>query len=292
MTDRFERFHPLTTFIYYGGALTFLILLLHPVFLSSAFFIIIMTHFLKNKGSSLAPWLWFMLTSGFLLLLFNPLFNERGRHVLFIVFQHRFTLEAFIYGGMSALSIMGIIALFVSYNEVMTPNKILFLFSKLLPQFAVLLMLTLRFIPLMKRRTEEIIAIQTSKGVSAVNGPLRKRLAAGLLFIQALLVHSLEEAIQTAESMKARGYGSGTRSAYEYFRFKKKDGLAAFWIVGLIAVISFFRYHGAGYLTVYPRLEGWRLTTDEFYLLVLYCLYFSFPLLVNIGGAIQWRTSN
>ena len=45
------------------------------------------------------------------------------------------------------------------------------------------------------------------------------------LFIQALLVHSLEEAIQTADSMKARGYGKGKRIHTNITILKRVIGL-------------------------------------------------------------------
>ena len=82
-----------------------------------------------------------MLTTGLLILLLNPLFNERGRHVLFVFLEHRFTLEGFVYGSMSALSIIGIFMLFVSYNRAMAPNKILFFFPNFCHSLPVLLML-------------------------------------------------------------------------------------------------------------------------------------------------------
>ncbi|MGG5254339.1 energy-coupling factor transporter transmembrane component T [Neobacillus sp. SM06] len=289
MYDRFERFHPLILFIYYGGAMILFFLLLHPLFLSIAFFLVLLLHLLRDHGRSLSQWLFFMLTTGLFLFLLNPLFNERGRHVLLTIFQHRFTLEAFIYGGMSALSVMGVIALFVSYNEIMTPNKLLFLFAKWLPQFAVLLMLTLRFIPLMKKRAEDITAIQKSKGIAGADGSLRKRIETGLLFLQALLVFSLEEAIQTADSMNARGYGFRKRSSYEYFVLKKADWIAGLFLVFLFIAIAYGRVNGYGYLTVYPRLENWYLTGMDLEVLIFECLYLSFPLMVNVGRRIRWR---
>lgn len=292
MVVRFERFHPLLTFIYYAGALALFILMLHPLFLLVAFLLIIFTHIWEDRGRALRRWFFFMLTSGLVIFLLNPVFNERGRHVLFVIYQHRFTIEAFTYGMMSALSIMGIIALFVSYNEVMTPNKIQFLFSKFLPQFAVLLMLTLRFIPLMKRRAEEMVAIQASKGISALHGRLADRLKTGMLYIQVLLVFSLEEAIQTADSMKTRGYGQGKRSVYEHFSFKKKDWFAGVFLVGLFIGLAYGRYLGFGYLQVYPLLESWHLTLTDGFLLFLEFLYMGFPLIVNIGGSVRWHLSS
>ncbi|WML44204.1 energy-coupling factor transporter transmembrane component T [Neobacillus sp. PS3-40] len=293
MSNRFERFHPLVSFMFYAGSLSLLILMLHPIFLLIGFVVILAINYHDDRLSGLRRWVIFIMTTGLLIIFFNPLFNERGRHTLFEIGQHRFTVEAVTYGGMSAFSIMGVMALFVSYNEVMTPNKLLFLFSKFMPQFAILLMLTLRFIPLMRRRLAEISAIQMSKGISVRNGKWKSRVKAGMQYVQVLLTYSLEEAIQTADSMKARGYGRGKqRSSYEYFRFQKKDGIALLYLVVLFVLILIGRFLGYGLLNVYPLMESWRFTSMDTACLITYLLFLCFPLLVEMGGMNRWRISN
>jgi energy-coupling factor transport system permease protein len=289
MPNQFEQFHPLVTFAYYIGTLTLLILMMHPVFLGAAFILILAINYRQDHLSGIHRWLIFMITTGLLILVLNPLFNERGRHVLFEIGQRRFTLEAFTYGGMNALSIIGVLALFVSYNEIMTPNKLLFLFSKFMPQFAILLMLTLRFIPLMRRRLAEISVIQISKGISVTHGNWRARAKAGMQYVQILLTYSLEEAIQTADSMKARGYGQANRTSYEYFRIKKTDVLALIYLVALFGCILLGRFSGYGFLQVYPVMETWRLTNIDTATLIFYLLFMGFPLLTEIGGMFRWH---
>lgn len=291
MPNQFERFHPLVTFSFYAGALSLLIIMLHPVFLGTAIVVILAINYRQDHLNGVRRWLIFMMTTGLLIVIFNPLFNERGRHVLFEIGQRRFTLEAVTYGGMNALSIIGVLALFISYNEIMTPNKLLFLFSKFMPQFAILLMLTLRFIPLMKRRLAEISVIQMSKGISVTHGKWKGRVKAAMQYIQILLTYSLEEAIQTADSMKARGYGSGIRTSYEYFRFKKMDGLALFYLVLLFFIILNGRFSGYGFLNVYPIMESCQLTQMDTFTLTFYLLFLSFPLLTEIGGVFRCRLS-
>src|SRR5687768_7703854 len=106
-----NKLHPLTAFSYYAGSLALLILFNHPAFLLAAFGMILLVNFATDRCRGLQRWLFLMTSSGILILLLNPLFNERGRHVLFELGSHRVTLEAATLGGMSALSIMGIIAL-------------------------------------------------------------------------------------------------------------------------------------------------------------------------------------
>ena len=212
--------------------------MLHPLFLCFGFLVILTINYLHDRLIGMRNWLFFMISIVVLIVIMNPIFNERGRHVLLVIWEHRITLEALVYGGMSALSIISVMAIFISYNYIMTPNKLLFLFSKFLPQFAILLMLTLRFIPLMKRRLEEITLIQKSKGIDVTHGKWRTRARNAMLYVQALLVYSLEEAIQTADSMKARGYGIGRRSTYEFFRFRKKDTVALFILITIFVGLA------------------------------------------------------
>jgi energy-coupling factor transport system permease protein len=288
----FNRMHPLVLFTYYLGSVSLMIFMQHPIFLGAALLMIIVINFSEDKLKGLSRWLIFMLTTGMLIVILNPIFNERGRTALFEIFQHRITLEATVYGVMNALLIIGVMALFVSYNEIMSPNKLLYLFSKFLPQFAVLLMLTLRFIPLMKRRLAEISAVQSSKGLSMAHGRWTDKAKTGILYVQVLLTYSLEEAIQTADSMKARGYGHGKRSSYEFFIFKNRDLFGLLYLLVIFLLVLTGRMQGYGYLTIYPVMESVIVTPIELFILLFYLLFISFPLLVEVGGYVRWRLSN
>lgn len=289
---RFTRFHPLVSFLFYAGAVTLSILLLHPVFLLFSLVIVLLINLIHDRLAGLRRWKYFLIITFLLMTSLNPLFNQRGRHLLFAIGEHRITLEAVLYGSMNALSIITIIALFISYNVIMTPNKLLFLFAKILPQFAVLLMLTLRFIPLMRRRLEEIAIIQKSKGISVRSGNWRTRVKTAMQFVQALLTFSLEEAIQTADSMKARGYGTRTRSSYEYFRFHGPDAMAVLYLTGLFMVMIYGRMLGYGYLTVYPILEPWMFSGMDPAVFGCYVMFISFPIIVEAGERFRWPISN
>lgn len=289
MRIRFERYHPLVTFFYYAGTILLLLLMLHPIFLLFGLAYMLILNFLTDRLKGMRRWLLLIMISVFFMMFLNPLFNERGRHVLFEINDHRFTLEAFTYGGMNALSVIDVIILFVSYNVVMTPNKILFIFSKFLPQLAVLLMLTLRFIPLMRRRMEEISLIQKSKGYSTAYGKWGTKVKTAMLYVQTLVTYSLEEAIQTADSMKARGYASGKRSSYEYYRLKTHDIIALLFLSILVIHVIFGRFGGYGYLSIYPLMESWSLTGRDWQVLISFSLFLCFPIIVEAGGVFRWR---
>lgn len=289
MNSRFERFHPIVSFLFYAGAISLVIFMLHPVFLVGGLLIIITLNYIHDRLQGIKRWLIFLVVTFLVMIVLNPFFNERGRHLLFEFHQHRFTLEAVTYGGINALSIISVILLFISYNTVMTPNKLLFLFAKFLPQFAILLMLTLRFIPLMRRRLEEIAVVQQSKGLTMYQGTWKTKVKTGMMYVQTLLTYSLEEAIQTADSMAARGYGQTNRSTYEYFNFHKKDLSALLFLLAVYAVIIFYRIKGFGYLTIYPVMESWGLSIKDILTFLMYLVFLCFPIIIEAGGKFRWR---
>jgi energy-coupling factor transport system permease protein len=293
MSRRFHTFHPAIQFFYYISSIFVLMIFAHPLYLLLFLLVLLSIHWTYDRFKQLKQWKLLILTTGMFILIMNPLFNERGRHLLIEIFGHRVTMEAVVYGGMSALTIIGIITLFVSYNEVMTPNKLLFLFSKFLPQFAILLMLTLRFIPLMRRRLEEISAVQMSKGINVYEGSWKERFSKGMKYIQILVTFSLEEAIQTADSMNARNYGENKkRTTYEYFRFHRSDYYAMGCLVSLFLLILYFRFLGFGVFNIYPIMEPIYLHETEILTILLTLIYMSFPLLVDIREVIRWRIYN
>jgi energy-coupling factor transport system permease protein len=292
MNIRFSAFHPVVNFCYYTGSIALIMLLMHPILLVVALVIILAIHYFTDHFNNLKQWLFLIIITGTLIQIMNPIFNERGRHLLFSLWGHRITLEATLYGGMSALSIISIMAVFVSYNTIMSPNKLLYLFSKFLPQFAILLMLTLRFIPLMRRRLVEISEVQMSKGNRINQGPLKERISKGMLYIQVLVTYSLEEAILTADSMKARGYGHFKRTSYEYYLWRKSDKIAIIYLVVLLVATLYGRYLGLGLLTIYPIMEPISLDPNEMVILLFSVLFLSFPLLVEIGEVVRWRLFN
>ncbi|MBM6619913.1 energy-coupling factor transporter transmembrane component T [Bacillus suaedaesalsae] len=288
----FDRFHPFVTFLYYVASITAFTLCMHPFFIIVGTAIILLLNFAHDRGHALRKWIAFIITTGVIIFIMNPLFNERGLHVMMVLFNHVITLEAIIYGFMAAFSLIGVTMIFVNYNEIMTPNKLLFLFSKSLPKFSILLMLTLRFIPLMRRRLEEITNIQRSKGISLSKGKWKDKVSNGLSIVQVLTTFSLEEAIQTADSMNARGYGTNQhRTSYNHFIFKKKDLFLAIIVLSLLLMIILGRVNGAGHLTVYPVMDPLLLSLHEEIILLLYSVLLGIPILLKAGGYLIWRIS-
>lgn len=284
-----HAFHPFVLFLYYVGAATLVMLYKHPVFLFVAIIVFIIFNLQLDRGKALRSWFLMLFYLSFFFLLLNPLVNRRGNHILFYFNNNPVMLEAVIHGIIAALSIFALLVVFLSYQIVMTADRFLYLFSKWLPQWALLTMLSMRFIPLLKRRLREIETVQQSKGLSVKDGKLKDRAKNGILLVQILLTWSLEEAIQTADSMAARGYGLTKRSKYTPYQMKNRDWIALTYIVFFTIVALFGWYLGDAVLSIEPVLETIVIEGREWFYLFIFCLYIGAPLMIEGREALQWH---
>ncbi|WP_226670398.1 energy-coupling factor transporter transmembrane component T [Metabacillus litoralis] len=284
-----HAFHPFVLFLYYIGAATLVMLYKHPVFLFVGIILFIIFNLQLDHGKALRGWFFMLFYLSVFFLIINPLVNQRGNHILFYFNDNPVMLEAVIQGIIAALSIFALLVLFISYNIVITADRFLYLFSKWLPQWALLTMLSMRFIPLLKRRLREIETVQQSKGLSVKEGKLKDRAKNGILLVQILLTWSLEEAIQTADSMAARGYGLKKRSKYRPYKMKRKDWIAIIYILCFTMTALFGWWLGDAVLSIEPVLETIVIEGREWFYLFIFCLYIGMPIMIEGREALIWR---
>ncbi|WP_226376937.1 energy-coupling factor transporter transmembrane component T [Oceanobacillus halotolerans] len=289
MVRGFRSFHPFVLLVYYVFVITSLMLYQHPFFLLTAVFLLIGFNYLLDKGEQLKKWGWMIVIMCTFILILTPLFNRRGNHIEFYLFNNPIMLEAMIQGVVIALTLIGIIMIFVTFNMVITADKFLFLFSKWLPKWALLTMLAMRFVPLLKRRLQDIEQVQQSKGMSIKHGSIRQRARNGMLLMQILLTFSLEEAIQTADSMAARGYGLQKRSKYQAYAMQKRDTFALSFISVATVIIIFGWWLGDGVLMLLPILEPLWLYGREWFYFTIWLLLIGFPIWAEGKEVMKWK---
>ncbi len=288
MNTAFYFVHPFPAFLYFLFAVMIVMLYQHPFFLGAGCLLLMILHLLLDRGQTVRRWL-----PGFILLFIfifaiTPLFNHRGNHILFNLFNQPITLEAVLQGLMNALTIVAILLLAIGFNIIMTADKFLFLFSKGFPKWALVAMLALRFIPLFTRRLKEIVAVQKTKGKSVTKGRFKNRIKTALELVQILLTWSLEEGIQTADSMTSRGYGLTKRTKYHPYKVRKEDvGILLF--LALTTLYGIFGWYlGDGVLTLTPVLEPVWLYGREWAFFAGYIILLGLPLWVEAKESLAW----
>ena len=199
----FGGLHPAVSFLYFAAVALTLVCFppsMAALSLIGAVFFSPQIKRLAKRGADT-----FVLPMFLLIAIANPLFNHRGVTMLCMLFDQWFTLEAVCYGLVSAASLSAVIFWFTCYQAVMTSDKFLFLFGQIAPNTALLITMTLGLIPRLQERSAQIRTAQ--KMLLPENKRLLPRLHAANRNLSALLTWSMENAVQTADSMKARGYG-------------------------------------------------------------------------------------
>lgn len=263
----------------------------HPMFLCSALIVILIVNLSQGGGDALKKWAGALIIMGTIMVVLNPFLVSRGTNILFYFRGKQVTLEALIYGVVMALTIVAILLMFVAFNITLNGNKFLFIFSRILPRTAFLIMLTIRFMPLLRERYDEIERVQQVKGKSLQTGPLLNRLKSGMLFLQVLLSWSLEEAIQTADAMKARGYGSGRKSSYIPYRIMGRDWAALMALTLLFALCLLGGYLGYGKIIIYPELGTLQFYPLDWITGLSMILLIAFPVLIEGREKLRWTYS-
>ena len=96
-----------------------------------------------------------------------------------------------------------------------------------------------------------------------------------------MVTWALENAIESADSMKGRGYGLPGRTAFSIFRFDKRDGYALLYILSCAAIVISGNFTGAYHFRYFPTIKGeWKGAA-----LIIFGVYFAlglFPIIVNM----------
>ena len=171
--------------------------------------------------------------------LLNPMFNHYGVTMLYYIESsgNWVTLEALVYGIVLGAVMFVVIQWFSCYNKIMTSDKFIYLFGRIIPALSLILSMALRFVPRFIGQLHIIRNGQKSMGRDTTNGNILQRAYHGLNMLSILVTWALENAIQTSDSMRSRGYGLHGRTAFSIYRFTKRDKIIGVIMAGLFAVI-------------------------------------------------------
>ena len=276
MRDPFTDCHPAVNFLYFALVLAFSMCLTHPaaLLISLAGACCYLTRLLgaSELGRS-ARWL---VPMALLAAVVNPAFVHQGVTILtYLPSGNPLTLESILFGLASALLLAAVVLWFRCFGEVMTSDKFIYLFGRIIPALSLVLSMTLRFVPRFRRQFRAVAQAQRFMGRDTENGSLLRRGRNAMKVFSILVTWSLESAIDTADSMRSRGYGQPGRTAFALYRLDDRDRSLLLWLgfCGLYLLSGVLS--GGLYFQYYPLLLGapaQPLTVSFFAVYLLLCL--------------------
>ena len=252
MSSGFKGYHPLVNVLFFISIIAFGMLLRHPVYLVISF-ISSTAYYLKLSGKDGRKTVFrFLLPMLLFVVIINSFFNHYGVTTLFILPSgNNFTFEALVMGIVSGITVVSVIQWFFCCNEVVTEDKFMHIFGRVLPKGALVISMILRFVPLYRRRYKEISQARKCMGLNGTDSFICK-MKNTFKNIGILVSWSFENAIETADSMKARGYGLKGRTYYSRFQWHTGDTLALILLVLFDALIIFGLISNSAYCIYNP----------------------------------------
>lgn len=109
-------------------------------------------------------------------------------------------------------------------------------------EIAMMMSISLRFIPTLMDETDKIIKAQSARGSTFMTGPLKKRIQALIPVFIPLFMSAFKRAEEMAIAMEVRGYqGEEGRTHYRLLKWQVRDTLAIFVMVLLGALLLWLR---------------------------------------------------
>lgn len=290
--SEFKTYHPIVNFTYFVFVIGFSCFFMHPaclcISLASGF-----TYSVILKGKkTIKTNLIYMIPMLLMTALINPAFNHEGVTIIrYLPSGTPLTLESIIYGLCSATMIVSVICHFSCYNEVMTSDKFIYLFGKIIPAMSLIISMTLRFVPEFSYQLKVVTNAQTCMGRDVSNGSIIKRIKNGINILSIMTTWSLENAIETADSMKSRGYGIPGRTAFSIFTFDKRDKKALVCILILSIYTLVGNLMGGIHFKFFPSIKSTEVSPFSISVFLAYLLLCICPIIIEIWEVKKWKAS-
>lgn len=287
--DSFAGFHPALNFGYLAAVIVLGLSLQHPAYgcvsLAGA-----LAYALETGGRKAAAFAgMFALPILILTAALNPLFVHQGVTILFYLGDNPVTREAVVYGITRGIQFSGSLLWFYCYSRLMTGDKFAHLFGRIFPSGSLVFSMVLGFVPRFSKRLARIGEAQRHLAPPSASGSPRFAVARGVRILSIMTTWSLENAVDTSDSMRSRGYGLPGRSRYMPYAWSGRDVRLGILLALLTAAVALGAALGAARFISYPILVLAPFSGAQFATLLGYGALCFAPVLLNLTEVLKWK---
>ncbi len=289
--NAFAGYHPVVQLIFFTPVMLFTMFIQHPVYLIITLLASLMTAISFGRRKALKVFLRFILPAALLVGVINPLFNHAGVTIMwYFPDGNPFTMESMIYGFVSGLMFSSIMLWCLCIRHTLSSDKILYLFGRVSPKISLLLSMILRFLPLFAKHFQEVRGAQHCIGRDVNQGNLLKRIRNTVRIISSVIEWSMENAVDTADALKSRGYGLHRRTSYSLYYFEARDGIMMTVTVlcSTITAVLYFTEQLDFYY--YPVISPMTFEVQEISGYIVFCILCYLPLAAHWREEQKWKS--
>lgn len=281
----FEDINPIVILMYYLMVILIVMFAENPVIFLIAL-VGALTFYLSRNGMKNGRTHLYSLIMFCVMALINPLVSHNGVTVLFVMNDNPVTLEAIVYGVCASTMIISVLYWCYSFSQIMTSDKLLYIFGAFSPKLALMISMALRYVPLFNTQSKKVNQAQKAMGLYKEDN-IVDSFKGGVRVFSIMVTWALENGIITADSMAYRGYGSGRRTHFSKFGFKMWDVM--FMLVSIVlCAVTVFGIRNAEFV-FYPAIILPKVSFEIVMGYVAYGLLIFLPAIIQVKEALKWK---
>ncbi|MDO4182423.1 MAG: energy-coupling factor transporter transmembrane component T [Coriobacteriia bacterium] len=255
-TTLFEGFHPAFAALYFAAVLGLTMCVLNPVTVCMSAVVGFVLHGrLSGFGVAGRQLAWQVGVLLVLTTLLNAVLSSAGSTVLFRLGPFCISFESVAFGACMGGLLVAMLQWFSCAAKVLTSSNVMALLGPVAPNVGLLLTMSMRLVPQFLRRGTRIHQVR-SACTAAGNAPVR---GMGDRFRQLTVLMSwgMEDSLESADAVRARGWGAAKRrTSYACRRFRILDAAACALLAALVALCVVCAVAACARFSFYPVISG------------------------------------
>lgn len=286
--NMFSLYHPIGLFIYLISVIVITMFTINPIMLSIALAGGIMYILTVTNIKSFLKGIIYEIPFFILIVITNPLFSHNGVTPLFFLNGNPITLEAILYGLDIGIMILAVIYWCKTYNLVFNDEKFIYLFGKTIPKLSLVLSMALKYIPLLKKQYRKMSDARKYMGYCNPEDFFAK-VKNKLTVFSMLITWSFETSLDTAMSMKIKGYGLKGRTHFHNFRFGYRDGILLILTIIIDVIVFWGMTNKITQFYFYPSIAEGELNLFSVGVYGAFGILVFIPSFIEIKEKVKWK---
>lgn len=250
----FDACHAAVPAMLFAGVAALSMLAVHPVLVTLSLSGALAFSLVARGSAATVRGLAWQLPLLVLVCLLNPFFSASGSTLLLKVGPRSVYLESLAYGATMGALLVATVLWFEDAAAVLTQDRLLALAGRRARSVPLVASMAAQLVPQMLGRARAVRAAARACTAAGPRPPARDEL---LRTSTMLLSWSLEDSLERADAMRARGWESGSpRTRYRPERFRARDAVAAAGIAALLALGAAGAWAACSSWEFYPRMSG------------------------------------
>lgn len=284
---KFDSYHPAINFIFFGTVIVFSFLFTQPVFLLLSYVCAFAYSAYLGQWKALI-FNGVVFVGIILYALYYASYNHFGITNLAINWiGNQITLESVYAGFVRGIHLSTAAMWFFCTVKIVSSDKVMYLLGRIWPKLSLFFSIFLRAVPQVAGRFARVNRTQSAIGRGVTQGSLLARMRNMVRVFSIVITWTLESLVDSAASMKSRGYSLRGRTAFSLYRFDNRDRSVVIVMFACLTVTAMAMMLDQTKMHIDPQIVLNPITIWSYAFYAVYMFYCLLPLLLQVYA--QWK---